>query len=143
MFSLIGSPAVSQSRADKREAGFTLLEVLVALAILGVALVASMQALSGALAGTRRAEAAGQALLTARSLLDRVGTELPIAAGSQSGSATGLAWTISIARHPEPERKDKQHESELAYAPFDIVVSVAAEGAAPVTLSTTRLARLP
>jgi type II secretion system protein I len=140
---LIGSPVVSPSPADKRQAGFTLLEVLIALAILGVALVASMQALSGALASTRRAEAAGQALLTARSLLERVGTELPIASGSRSGSEAGLAWTLAIARHPEPAKKDKQGAADHPFAAFEIVVTVAAQGAAPVSLSTVRLARLP
>ena len=144
MYWLTGSPAVSPSRADERgQAGFTLLEVLIALAIMGVALVASMQALSGGLAGTRRAEAAGQALLTARSLMDRVGTELPVAPGSQSGSEAGLSWTIAIARRPEPAKKDQQAATDRSLPAFDVVVTVAAEGASPVSLTTIRLGRLP
>lgn len=136
----IGSPAVSPSRANARgEAGFTLLEVLVAFAILAVAMTATMQAFSGGLNAARRSEAASEALSTARSLLERVGTELPIAPGLRSGgSAPGPSWSVQVARRKSP--LDGLQGAEWSYALYDVVVSVTVPGAAPVSLATVRLA---
>ncbi len=121
------------------EAGFTLLEVLVAIAILAVAMAATLQAFSGGLDATRRGEAANEALSTARSLLDRVGTELPIAPGLRSGgSAAGPSWSVQVARRKSP--LDDLQGAERFYALFDVVVRVTVPGAAPVSLATVRLA---
>ena len=139
----IGSPAALPSRSKARgEGGFTLLEVLVAFAIMAVAMAAILQAFSGGLDATRRSQAAGEALSTARSLLDRVGAELPIVPGLRSGgSASSPSWSVRIARRKSP--LDDLQESERSYALFDVVVSVTVPGAAPVSLATVRMAPVP
>lgn len=140
---LTGSPAASPSRAKAREeGGFTLLEVLVAFAVLAVAMTAILQAFGGGLDATRRSEAAGEALAAARSLLDRVGTELPIVPGLRSGgSAAGPSWSVEIARRKSA--LDSLPEAEWSYALFDVTVSVSMPGTAPVSLATVRLAPEP
>ena len=80
----IGSRAVSRSRNSVRnEHGFTLLEVLVAFAIMSVAMVAVMQAFSGGLDATRRTAAANDAL-----------GECPISAGSRWHRVGCRAWVL-------------------------------------------------
>src|SRR5206468_613011 len=111
----------------------------VAFAIMAVAMVAVMQAFSGGLDATRRTETASNALAVARSLLDRVGTELPIAPGSLSGGdAPGASWSVQIARRKSP--LDELPKPERQYALYDVVVSVTLPRTAPVTLSTIRIA---
>jgi general secretion pathway protein I len=138
----IGSPAASPSPAEAQdEAGFTLLEVLVAFAILAVAMAAVLQAFGGGLDGARRSEELSQSLAVARSTLDRVGTELPIAPGLRSGEADGVAWQVSIARRKSA--LDQLKDVERPYALFDVVVTVVEPGAAPVSLATVRVAPAP
>lgn len=138
----IGSRAVSRSRNSVRnEHGFTLLEVLVAFAIMSVAMVAVMQAFSGGLDATRRTAAANDALASAQSLLDRVGTELAVAPGSFSGGTANSNWTVNIARRKSP--LDDLPKPERHYALYDVVVSVTVPGTIPVKLSTIRLAAAP
>lgn len=74
----------------------------------------------------------------ARSLLDRVGQDLPLAAGEQSGTTEdGLRWRIVIA----PSQlipADRRDDSPVV--PFDVEVTVTADGGGAVTLATLRLA---
>jgi general secretion pathway protein I len=80
--------------------GFTLLEVLVALAILGVAVVASIQ---GFAQGLRLLKLAGDhqdAMLIADQKLREVVTP---SEGSEDGTEMRFRWTRKIARVPTPE----------------------------------------
>jgi general secretion pathway protein I len=78
--------------------GFTLVEVLVALVILALALGSCFGVLS---AGTAQAERAGReqaALSLGQSTLERVGSDIPLSAGSVAGTTQdGYAWAVSIA----------------------------------------------
>jgi general secretion pathway protein I len=138
-----GSPAASRSPAERRaEAGFSLLEVLVAFAILAVAMTAVLQAFGGGLDAVRRTQAANETWSAARSLLDRVGPELPLVPGLRNGTdASGAAWTVLINRRRSP--LDQMKGFERPYALFDVVVTVSASGTAPATLQTVRLAPAP
>jgi general secretion pathway protein I len=138
-----GSPAASPLPAERHaEAGFTLLEVLVAFAILAVAMAAVLQAFGGGLDAVRRTEAASQSWSAARSLLDRVGPELPIVPGMRSGTdEAGSAWTVLIGRRKSA--LDQMKGAERPYALFDVLVTVEAAGTAPATLQTVRLAPAP
>lgn len=61
-----------RTNREHREVGFTLLEVLVATAILGTAVAALFSLLSGSLSNARRLQAPEQALLLARSQLNEL-----------------------------------------------------------------------
>jgi type II secretory pathway pseudopilin PulG len=83
--------------ADQHRAGFTLLEALVALTILA-GTTASLMML---IATNRRAQADADADLSvalhARTILARIGRDLPLEVGSQSGTfEDGRAWSILV-----------------------------------------------
>ena len=85
------------SRPPPAEAGFTLIEVLVALAILALSLAAVYETLSGGL----RNEAVSRRALAATSLaegrLAEVGAERPAQTGHWAGKTPeGFRWTVDI-----------------------------------------------
>ena len=84
-------------RADRREAGFTLLEALIAFAIAALALAALLQ---GALTGLRATQAATrteEALARARSRLAAL-EGAPIAPADRRGDdGGGFAWRLRVA----------------------------------------------
>jgi general secretion pathway protein I len=95
----------------RRQKGFSLLEVLVAFSILALSMGVLMQIFSG---GLRNVELSGhhaKAVALAKSLLARVGTEIPVLAGEQSGEfgdparpAEQYSWQIRLqAMEDAPE----------------------------------------
>jgi general secretion pathway protein I len=90
--------AGSRSMNDAR--GFTLVELLVALAILAVALGVLLGAISDSLDRVRRDRSDGTALALAQSLLDRAGTERPLVPGiSEGDAAEGFHWSLDVTSY--------------------------------------------
>ncbi len=120
-----------------RQRGFTLMEIIISLAILAVALTAVMQAFSGGLRATTASERQASAILLARSLLDRVGRDVALVPGDQSGvTEEGYRWLVRI----QPAQViDAERAAESPVLPYDVQVQVAGTGR-PVTLTTLRLA---
>jgi general secretion pathway protein I len=82
----------------RNTAAFTLLEVLVAFVILGLASGALMTAFGGGIVKITRAENERLAALAARSVLALAGSEIPLEPGAHEGNLPGnIHWTISIA----------------------------------------------
>jgi len=80
------------------EAGFTLLEVLVAFAILAISLGVLIPVFSGTLG--RQAALADQktATMLAQSKLDTVGSEIPLTDGASDGAfSNGFTWHVEVA----------------------------------------------
>lgn len=110
--------------------GFTLLEVLVASAIVAVAVGAALEALSSGLDGARRAAAATERALLARSMIDSVGAEGALEAGATEGALEGGgAWRVSVARI----------DDGAGPGLWRIDVALEGGGAPPVSLSTLRI----
>lgn len=89
------------------EAGFTLVEVIVALAMLaaGLALVLSM--ISNGLGRTASAQQMAEAGSLAQSLMARVGTELVIQPGEHAGEfAGGYRWRLALVPYGEARNVD-------------------------------------
>lgn len=83
--------------------GFTLLEVLAAIALLAFAFAIGLRAMSGALNNSVRGEALTTATLEAQSLLDQQGLVVPLRAGVQQGSfPDGASWQLRTRKFNPP-----------------------------------------
>ena len=134
----IGSPEPSRSR---NRLGFTLIEVLVALAILALALVVLLQVFGGGLRAAGISERYLMATMLARSVLDDFGTEIPAAAGERSGDiANGYRWTTRA----EPSRTIAPVKNgDRLQVPLEVQVEISWNGKPVTTLTTLRLVAQP
>jgi general secretion pathway protein I len=132
-----GSGAQVRAGARGRFRGFTLIEVLVAFAILAVTLTALLQVFSTGLRSIMSVERYASATLLARSALAEVGTEIPLAPGERSASGgDGFAWRVRIT----PALAPLQSPGGMVI-PYQVAVTVTwPQGA--LTLTTLRLAAL-
>lgn len=78
------------------EAGFSLIEAVVALAVAALAVAAVYQLIATGLTGAREAEARARAVLLAQSLLADLESG-PLRATERSGGEAGLRWHSRIA----------------------------------------------
>lgn len=92
----------AQSRANQR--GYTLIEVIVAFALLALALTLLLGTLSGAVRQVRWSGDAGRAALHAQSLMDTIGVGqalLPVQRNGQFDSGR-YRWSLTVAPWDEP-----------------------------------------
>jgi type II secretory pathway pseudopilin PulG len=81
----------------RRDAGFILVEVVVAFAIVTIILAALYQSVAGAYRGYARVQVREQTLALARAHLEAVGIEAPLDPGESTGTyATGVAWHLTV-----------------------------------------------
>ena len=98
--------------------GFTLLEVLAAIALLAFAFAIGLRAMSGALHNTARGTAITAATLEAQSLLDAQGLATPLRNGVQQGSfADGSAWRLQTRAFVPPVPRGDAGAGQAAQAP--------------------------
>lgn len=89
--------------SERRAAGFTLVEVLAALAILAIACTFAFRALSGGFYWLDRDGNELHAILLARTELARVGHDIPLRDGEVEGrAADGFSWRIAITPFGRP-----------------------------------------
>ena len=81
--------SATRKRTGSREAGFTLLEILVATAILGTSVAALFGLLSGSLGNMQRLQAPAQAMMLAQSRMNEL-----LAAGVETGGGTAMALPL-------------------------------------------------
>jgi len=124
-----------------RRGGFTLIEVLVAFAILALVLTALLRVFSTGLDSIGVAERYASATMLARSVLDEIGAEIPLVADELSGDAgDGFTWNVEIARSAVIA---PIVDAESWLVPYDVAVTVTWEGGGSLTLTTLRLASEP
>ena len=100
----------------KRNSGFTLIEVLIAFAILALVLGVTLRALSSGLSHERTAGLATARVLEARSILDRLGSDIPLEEGTAGGQlATGEDWILTVSRAEPTESGARPVGSLNAY----------------------------
>jgi general secretion pathway protein I len=107
------------------EAGFTLLEVVVALAIAALALVALFQAGSGGLFSVDTAARAQEALQRAQSHLAAVGRDATLIEGNSSGDdGGGYRWQLRV--QPVTQRQGVAEDGVTAQTTtlFDVEVAI-------------------
>ena len=95
-------------RTVAAQRGYTLIEVIVAFALLALALTLLLGTLSGATRQVRWSNDAGRAALHAHSLLDTVGVSEPLQPGQRDGSFEDgrYRWSLSIAPWQDPAVAD-------------------------------------
>ena len=99
-----------------RNSGFTLIEVLISFVILALVLGVVFRSLSTGLSHERTAELATARVLEARSILDRLGADLPLEEGQAEGElATGPEGLGLLPRpgHFVPDAEPYQHPAAL------------------------------
>lgn len=123
--------------ARRAVTGFTLIEMVVAFAILGVSLSALYATFQSALARTRHDARLSEATLLARSLLARAGTEWPLKDGSTRGSWTEYSYELIEHKIPAPP-----NEPPFTLATIEVTATVTwqeAAGTRSFSLSTLKL----
>ncbi len=93
--------AVTRRRRAVAARGFSLLELLVAVAVMGLALTLLYRVDASAVRGVGDYAAQQRAGLLARSLLD-ARDAVPAAGWQESGEDAGFAWSVSSAPWPTP-----------------------------------------
>jgi general secretion pathway protein I len=77
--------------------GFTLLELLLAFVVFALSFAVVLEILSGSMRNTVRARHYSEAALTAQSIMDQVGLEIPLEEGTRlSGDSGSYQWDLEI-----------------------------------------------
>jgi len=128
------SPAASAG-----DAGFTIVEVIAALAILSLSLTLLFSTMSEGIHRQQRAKTLTEASALAQSILARVGTELPLTPGAAKGEfANGFRWEVQVA--PFGNASDAQEWSVAAYKVVVMVFAPSRSEQPAASLTTIRLA---
>ena len=95
-----------------RSRGFTLLELLLAFVVFALSFATVLEILSGSMRNTVRARHYSEAALTAQSLMDQVGLEIPLEAGQEiEGESGEYEWELQI--YPYVDTGENPHSVEL------------------------------
>ena len=122
-----------------QNAGFTLIETVVALAILGLGLAVLIRVFGDILDRDFQSESKAKAASLAQSLEARLGLDLPIAPGQSSGAFdNGYRWQLDISPYG-----DAQDRAAWPLSPCQILITVSwpfGAGNRSITLTTLGLA---
>ena len=121
----------------KRDRGFTLLEVIVAFALLSLVLGTALTAMSGGLKAQARTDAALEQLSLAQSTLARLGRELPLESATFTDPSTGMDVSVEVS----PYQPAKAWRS-ISTAPWLVRIEITGDDGAFV-LETLRRGRVP
>jgi len=96
-----------------RSQGFTLLEMLLAFVVFSLGFATVLEIMSGSMRNTMRARHYSEVALTAQSLMDQVGLEIPLEDGFGAGGKSGeYEWELEIHNYVNSE--ENIHSVELA-----------------------------
>ena len=125
-------------RRIRRDRGFTLVEVVVAIAILALMAGVIFRVNSDSIRNIHRADTLANASAMAQSLIAKVGTEIPLREGEVRGqSGSGLQWRVQMKRYGDAT--DRAQWPLSAYTVVAEVTSRNDPDTQPVALMTLRL----
>jgi general secretion pathway protein I len=113
--------------AMKRARGYTLIEVIIAFAVLALALTLLLGTLSGASKQVRWADDAGRAALHAQSMIDQLGVGEALAPGQRQGDFENgrYRWQLDVAPWRDPAQPPEQSDQpQDLMAPSLLAVSL-------------------
>ena len=107
-------PRLARLRPTHSQQGYTLIEVIVAFALLAAALTLLLGTLSGATRQVRWSGDASRATLHAHSLLDTVGITEPVKVGERTGDFDDgrYRWLLRISRWEDPASTNGRQEPD-------------------------------
>ncbi len=128
--------------SDRPDAGFTILEVLIALAILAVSIVAIGSAMSTNAHGVQKMESHVALVQTAQTVL---ATAIPprneLAPGTLAGQLRNYRWQVDVS--PVGGDWEPPGDSKVAWMPELVRIHVRSPDGAGLDLSTVRLMPRP
>ena len=102
--------------AFSRQTGFSLLEVLVAFVVMGLVVGGLLQLFGSSMRSTVLADEYSFAIQIAESQLAKVGTEIPVKQGRESGKDKNSAYTWQVSMEPI----ELAPQEKLAKLPFPL-----------------------
>lgn len=129
---------MSQSTALKGTAGFTLIEAVVALAIVAVALGSIGALIASSARGNRSIEAHLTRLETARAIMTALPSREELVPGTLSGQIAGHPWRVDVLPFAA---QDFDPAGRLQWTPQAVVITVKAPSGASMEINTIRLQR--
>jgi general secretion pathway protein I len=111
-----------------RSRGFTLLELLLAFVVFTLGFVTVLEILSGSMRNTVRARHYSEAALTAQSLMDQVGLEIPLTRGFATNGESGeYKWELDISNYTNTDENVQSVElaelTSIELLQVDLLVS--------------------
>jgi general secretion pathway protein I len=127
------------SRALNESAGFTLIEVLAALAVLAAGLVSIGSLVAVAAKGTRATEEHLVITEASRAIMTGLLGQRDVQANSMAGETAGFRWRLDVAPYTGEPVDPARHQSR--WQPFAMVVTVRSPGGRTIQINTVRLRR--
>jgi general secretion pathway protein I len=129
------------ARSERRrgDAGFTLIEVLVALAVIAVVLTAIGSLVAASARGTRSIDAHLALVETARAIETGLPSREDLKTGSFSGELAGHRWRVDV----QPFAANVDSRTPSQWIPLTVVIRVQSPAGSVLQLDTVRLRRRP
>jgi general secretion pathway protein I len=129
------------ARSERRrgDAGFTLIEVLVALAVIAVVLTAIGSLVAASARGTRSIDAHLALVETARAIETGLPSREDLKIGSFSGELAGHRWRVDV----QPFAANVDSRTPSQWIPLTVVIRVQSPAGSVLQLDTVRLRRRP
>jgi general secretion pathway protein I len=120
--------------------GFTLIEVMVALAVIAVVLTAIGSLIAASVRGARALDFHLTLVEIARSIETGLPDRAELKPGTQSGEVSGHRWRVDVRSLPAIE---VESQKPTPWIPLSVVISVQSPGGAVLQINTVRLRPRP